>query len=153
MNPAGKTPAGTRRAPASQAAHPHPNPAGATGEQAVADRRGGAPTGTRNATQPPRPDPTLRATDSHRPARTDARPAPAHLRIVSNPPKLPQRGKPNPNATRWTQAAARLLALGRRLRAANPNPRTRLALRRRTATAGLRILNDPPQPTQPETGT
>ena len=166
MNPTRRTPTGPRRGGTLRAAgrraadaRLHPNPAGTASEHSAADQRGGAkpnpPAGTRNATQLPTPGRALRTTDPHRPARIDTLPAPARLRILNNPPQpkrpgrrnraqKPQRREARLNATNRTQTATRLLALGRTIRAANPNRRTRLA-----APAGLRILNNPPQPKRP----
>ncbi len=132
------------------------------GEQtATAHQRGGAkpnpPTGTQNITQLPASGRTLRAINPNRPTRTDA--APARLRALNNPPrpKPPRpnrrnrepglrRRKTNPNATVWTQTVAELLALGRTLRAARPNPRARFAANRNPAPTGPRTLNNPPRP-------
>ena len=139
MNPTGLTP--TR---------PHPNPAGTASEPTAAtNQRGGVEpnpaAGTQNVVQLPTPGRTLRATNPNlRPALHN----PPRPRRRNRLQKL-QRRQPNPNATGRTQTAAKLLALGRTLRAAHPNPRARFAPYRRPATRGLRILNNPPQPNPP----
>ena len=129
---------------------PHPNPAGTASEPTAAiDQRGGVEpnpaAGTQNVVQLPTPGRTLRATNPNlRPALHN----PPRPRRRNRLQKL-QRRQPNPNATGRTQTAAKLLALGRTLRAASPNPRARFAPYRRPATRGLRILNNPPQSKPP----
>ena len=145
MNPTGRTPTGAQP------------PRGSLTPQA-ADQRGGAnpnlAPGTQNVVQLPMPHRTLRATNPNPPTRTDAHPGPARPRTLNNPPRpqrrnrvqKPQRGKTNPNATGRTQTMAKLLALGRTLRAATPNPRARFGPNRRPAPKGQRTLNNPPRP-------
>ena len=157
MNQTGRTPTevppppGSPTFPAADPGRrPHPNPAGTASEPTAAiDQRGGVEpnpaAGTQNVVQLPTPGRALRATNPNlRPALHN----PPRPRRRNRLQKL-QRRQPNPNATGRTQTAAKLLALGRTLRAASPNPRARFAPYRRPATRGLRILNNPPQPNPP----
>lgn len=152
MNPTGRPPTGAPPPPGSRTSpaadpsrRPHPNPAGTASEPTAAtDQRGGVEpnpaAGTQNIVQLPTPGRTLRATNPNlRPAFHNP-PPPRRRNRLQKPP----RKETNPNATGRTQTAAKLLALGRTLRAASPNPRARFAPIRRPASQGLRILDHQP---------